>query len=124
MIGLAGTGDLVATALAPQCRNRRAGELLAQGVPADGDPRAHRPGRASRSISCRCSPRALGRARSSRRRVTRALCRLIDGELPLDDWVALVRATVPPPARFRPPTWWERLPARGAGTPRGASGSS
>ena len=34
MIGLAGTGDLVATALAPQSRNRRAGELLAEGVPA------------------------------------------------------------------------------------------
>ena len=34
MIGLAGTGDLVATALAPQSRNRRAGELLAAGVPA------------------------------------------------------------------------------------------
>ena len=34
MIGLAGTGDLVGTALAPQSRNRRAGELLAQGVPA------------------------------------------------------------------------------------------
>ena len=34
MIGLAGTGDLVATALAPQSRNRRAGELLAQGVSA------------------------------------------------------------------------------------------
>src|SRR4051794_7311496 len=34
LIGLAGTGDLVATALAPQSRNRRAGELLAAGVPA------------------------------------------------------------------------------------------
>src|SRR5688500_20395055 len=34
MIGLAGTGDLVATALAPQSRNRRAGEPLAGGVPA------------------------------------------------------------------------------------------
>ena len=32
-IGLAGAGDLVATALAPMSRNRRAGELLAQGVP-------------------------------------------------------------------------------------------
>jgi glycerol-3-phosphate dehydrogenase (NAD(P)+) len=32
--GLAGIGDLVATALAPHSRNRRAGELLAQGVPA------------------------------------------------------------------------------------------
>src|SRR5947209_7008122 len=34
MIGLAGTGDLVATALAPESRNRRAGELLAAGVSA------------------------------------------------------------------------------------------
>ncbi|HVL31439.1 MAG TPA: NAD(P)H-dependent glycerol-3-phosphate dehydrogenase, partial [Solirubrobacteraceae bacterium] len=34
MLGLAGTGDLVATVLAPQSRNRRAGELLAAGVPA------------------------------------------------------------------------------------------
>jgi glycerol-3-phosphate dehydrogenase (NAD(P)+) len=32
--------------------------------------------------------------------VTDALCRLIEGDLPLDDWVALVRTTVPPPARF------------------------
>jgi len=30
--GLAGTGDLVATVLAPHSRNRRAGELLAQGA--------------------------------------------------------------------------------------------
>src|SRR5256885_12631482 len=33
--GLAGTGDLVATVLAEGPRNRRAGELLAQGMPAD-----------------------------------------------------------------------------------------
>src|SRR4051794_30043760 len=38
MIGLAGTGDLVGTALAPQSRNRRAGELLGQGVPASEIP--------------------------------------------------------------------------------------
>ena len=34
-VGRAGTGDLVATALAPTSRNRSAGELLAEGVPAD-----------------------------------------------------------------------------------------
>jgi len=34
LIGLAGVGDLLATALARESRNRRAGELLAQGVPA------------------------------------------------------------------------------------------
>ena len=33
--------------------------------------------------------------------VTAALARLIAGELPLEDWVALVRATTPPPARWR-----------------------
>src|SRR3954454_9195333 len=33
--GLAGVGDLMATALAPHSRNRRAGELLAAGVPAN-----------------------------------------------------------------------------------------
>jgi 1-acyl-sn-glycerol-3-phosphate acyltransferase len=32
--GLAGVGDLMATALAPHSRNRRAGELLGEGVPA------------------------------------------------------------------------------------------
>jgi glycerol-3-phosphate dehydrogenase (NAD(P)+) len=34
--GLAGTGDLVATVLADESPSRRAGELLAQGAPADG----------------------------------------------------------------------------------------
>ncbi len=33
-VGRSGTGDLVATALAPASRNRSAGELLAAGVPA------------------------------------------------------------------------------------------
>jgi glycerol-3-phosphate dehydrogenase (NAD(P)+) len=33
--GLAGVGDLTATVLAPGSRNRRAGELLGSGVPAD-----------------------------------------------------------------------------------------
>ena len=47
--------------------------------------------------------------------VTSALARLIEGALPLDDWVALVRAEQPPPARFRrPSTWWVAL-ARGSG---------
>src|SRR4029450_3355935 len=36
--GLAGVGDLTATVLAPGSRNRRAGELLGNGVPADQIP--------------------------------------------------------------------------------------
>ncbi|HEX3691995.1 MAG TPA: glycerol-3-phosphate dehydrogenase, partial [Solirubrobacteraceae bacterium] len=44
--------------------------------------------------------------------VTGALGRLISGELPLDRWVALVRTTVPPPARWRrrpQPGLWRRF---------------
>jgi glycerol-3-phosphate dehydrogenase (NAD(P)+) len=98
LIGLAGTGDLVATALAPLSRNRRAGELLAEGVPAADIP--ERIGQAVEALeSVPLLARALGRA-AVEAPVTDALCRLIEGDLPLDDWVALVRTTVPPPARF------------------------
>ena len=49
--------------------------------------------------------------------VTTGLARLIAGELPLDDWVELVRTTVPLPARRRvgvrvQPGFWKRLWAR------------
>jgi glycerol-3-phosphate dehydrogenase (NAD(P)+) len=109
MIGLAGAGDLVATALARESRNRRAGELLAAGVPAA---EIHaRLGQAVEALeSVPLLARALERAGVGAP-VTGALGRLISGELPLDDWVALVRATVPPPAlwRRRPqPGFWRR----------------
>jgi glycerol-3-phosphate dehydrogenase (NAD(P)+) len=97
MIGLAGTGDLVGTALAPQSRNRRAGELLGQGVPA-----AEIPARIGQAVEALdmvpLLATALRRAHVEAP-VTTALSRLISGELPLDEWVARVRATVPPPAR-------------------------
>jgi len=99
LIGLAGAGDLVATALARESRNRRAGELLAAGVSAaEIGPRI---GQAVESLE---SVPLLAHALESagvQAPVTGALGRLISGELPLDDWVALVRATVPPPARWR-----------------------
>ncbi len=125
MIGLAGTGDLVATALAPESRNRRAGELLAAGVPA-----AEIPARIGQAVEAlesvpllaralerpggwaEAEPPVDERASSERAPVTSALGRLIAGELPLQEWVALVRATVPPPAlwRRRPqPGFWRRL---------------
>ncbi len=117
MIGLAGAGDLLATALARESRNRRAGELLAAGVPATEIPA--RIGQAVEALeSVPLLARALERAGFGAP-VTGALGRLISGELPLDDWVALVRATVPPPARWRrrpqPGFWrrvWRRLAAR------------
>jgi len=100
MIGLAGAGDLLATALARESRNRRAGELLAAGTPP-----AEIPARVGQAVEALESvpllARALGRA-GIHAPVTEALARLISGELPLEEWVALVRATVPPPARWRP----------------------
>jgi glycerol-3-phosphate dehydrogenase (NAD(P)+) len=111
MIGLAGAGDLVATALARDSRNRRAGELLAAGVPAAEIPT--RIGQAVEALeSVPLLARVLERAGEPGEQapITSALGRLISGELPLDDWVALVRATVPPPARWRRPQpgFWRR----------------
>lgn len=109
-VGRAGTGDLVATALAPTSRNRSAGELLAEGVPA-----AEIPGRVGQAVEALETVPVLARAierAGVEAPVTSALARLIEGTLPVDDWVALVRAKQPPPARFgRPSTWWTRLRA-------------
>jgi glycerol-3-phosphate dehydrogenase (NAD(P)+) len=110
MIGLAGTGDLVATALAAQSRNRRAGELLAEGVPASEIPA--RIGQAVEALeSVPLLARALARGGVDAP-VTSALAKLISGELKLDEWVAQVRATAPKPARWRRRGFWRRLWAR------------
>jgi glycerol-3-phosphate dehydrogenase (NAD(P)+) len=115
LIGLAGTGDLVATALAPGSRNRRAGELLAQGVPA-----AEIPGRIGQAVESLESVPLLARGLAGAgvdAPVTGGLARLIGGDLPLAEWLALVRTTVPPPARWRPPRpapgFWRRQWQRG-----------
>jgi glycerol-3-phosphate dehydrogenase (NAD(P)+) len=119
MIGLAGAGDLLATALARESRNRRAGELLAAGVPA-----AEIPTRIGQAVEALESVPLLALALEAAEvsaPVTGALARLISGELPLDDWVALVRATVPPPAlwRRRPkPGFWRRAWQRFTGAQR------
>jgi glycerol-3-phosphate dehydrogenase (NAD(P)+) len=108
LIGRAGTGDLVATALARSSRNRSAGELLAQGVPA-----AEIPERLGQAVEALETVSLLGRAierAGLEAPVTSALARLIEGSLPLSEWVELVRAKQPPPASFRRPrTWWTRL---------------
>ncbi len=109
-VGRAGTGDLVATALAPTSRNRSAGELLAEGVPAE-----EIPGRVGQAVEALETVRLLAYAIERERLeapVVSALARLIEGSMPLDEWIALVRAMQPPPARFsRPSTWWARLRA-------------
>lgn len=112
-VGRSGTGDLVATALAPASRNRSAGELLASGTPAADIP--DQVGQAVEALdTVRLLALAIERA-GLEAPVTSALARLIDGALPLDEWVGLVRAKQPAPARFgRPRTWWARLRERWA----------
>src|SRR3954447_11778679 len=115
-VGRAGIGDLMATALAPSSRNRAAGELLAQGVPA-----AEVPGKLGQVSEALETVSLLARACASAQvdaPVISALSKLIDGRLPLDDWVALVRTSQPEPARFnggfwrRIAAWVRRLRAR------------
>jgi glycerol-3-phosphate dehydrogenase (NAD(P)+) len=122
-IGLAGAGDLVATALAPMSRNRRAGELLAQGMaPAEIQARVSQAVEALQSVPLLAH--SIERAGFSAP-VTGGLSRLIDGELPLAAWVALVRATVPPRARWqRSRGFWQRLRERLTRRSRGAPRAS
>jgi glycerol-3-phosphate dehydrogenase (NAD(P)+) len=108
-VGRAGTGDLVATALASESRNRTAGELLASGVPA-----ADIPARLGQACEALETVPLLARAADGaglRAPVLSALARLIDGSLPLDEWVALVRARQPEgprrPGRLR--VAWARI---------------
>lgn len=111
-LGRAGTGDLVATALAPTSRNRSAGELLAQGVPASEI--SGRLGQAVEALeTVPLLARAIERAGISAP-ITSALARLIEGRLPLDEWVALVRVSQPeaPRRRGRARSWWRRVRAR------------
>ena len=91
-------------------RNRSAGELLSEGVPAAEIP--ERLGQAVEALeTVPLLAHAIERA-GLEAPVTSALARLIEGTLPLDDWVELVRAMQPPAARFgRPSTWWARLRA-------------
>jgi glycerol-3-phosphate dehydrogenase (NAD(P)+) len=111
MIGLAGTGDLVATALAPESRNRRAGELLARGIPT-----AEIPAHVGQAIEALETVPLLAKALAAagiEAPVTGALARLVEGRLPLAEWVAVVRTTIPPAARRRPaPSSWQRFVSR------------
>src|SRR5919202_2689865 len=129
-VGRAGIGDLVATALAPSSRNRSAGELLGQGVPAKEIP--DRVGQAIEALeTVPLLAHAIERA-GLEAPITSALAQLIDGSLPLEWWVERVRVSQPAAAGrpSRNATWWWRLRSRlrrrrgvapRAGLPRGGS---
>ena len=115
-VGRAGIGDLMATALAPSSRNRAAGELLAQGVPAAEIP--EKLGQVSEALETVSLLARACEAAQVDAPVISALSSLIDGTTPLEDWVALVRTKQPEPARFegglwrRVAAWFRRLRAR------------
>jgi glycerol-3-phosphate dehydrogenase (NAD(P)+) len=87
--GLAGVGDLMATVLAPESRNRRAGELLGAGVSAEQIP--SRIGQASEALD---SVPLLARAVAAAgipAPALEGLAQLIAGEIDVDEWVAGLR---------------------------------
>jgi glycerol-3-phosphate dehydrogenase (NAD(P)+) len=87
--GLAGVGDLTATVLAPGSRNRRAGELLGAGVPADQIP--GRIGQASEALD---SVPLLAEAVTElgiEAPDLQGLAELVAGEIDVGEWVAGLR---------------------------------
>jgi 1-acyl-sn-glycerol-3-phosphate acyltransferase len=87
--GLAGVGDLTATVLAPNSRNRRAGELLGKGVPAEQIPGRIR--QASEGLdSVPLVAETLTRAGVAAPRLN-GLASLIEGEIEPAEWIAGLR---------------------------------
>jgi glycerol-3-phosphate dehydrogenase len=95
--GLAGAGDLVATVLASESRNRRAGELLSQGV-AGGD---IEPALGQTAEAVHCIPLLADRVRAAGvdAPVLRGLANVIEGKVTPERWTASL--TAPRPAAKR-----------------------
>jgi glycerol-3-phosphate dehydrogenase (NAD(P)+) len=88
--GLAGVGDLMATALAPHSRNRRAGELLAGGVPAHEI--AGRLGATAEAVDTVPLLVELCDRLRVDAPATAALAGLVEGRIPPSRWIEKVRA--------------------------------
>jgi len=88
--GLAGAGDLVATVLAQGSRNRRAGELLAGGLPAGRI--GGELGQEAEALHTVGLLAAASREAGVRAPALEGLARLVDGELEPERWVAALTA--------------------------------
>src|SRR4051794_1147173 len=88
-IGLAGVGDLMATVLAPKSRNRRAGELLGNGVPAEKI--RGRIGQASEALDSVPLIAETVAAAGIEAPSLQGLAALIEGEIDAGEWVAGLR---------------------------------
>jgi 1-acyl-sn-glycerol-3-phosphate acyltransferase len=87
--GLAGVGDLTATVIAPSGRNRRAGELLGQGTPAEEIP--GQIGQASEGLDAVPLLAAAASAAGGSAEALTGLAALIRGEIDAEAWVAGLR---------------------------------
>ena len=87
--GLAGVGDLTATVLAPNSRNRRAGQLLGEGVPAEQIPEMI--GQASEALDSVPLIAETINAAGVGADGLEGLAALIEGELGAEAWVAGLR---------------------------------
>jgi glycerol-3-phosphate dehydrogenase (NAD(P)+) len=87
--GLAGIGDLTATVLAPGSRNRRAGELLGTGVPADQIP--GRIGQASEALDSVPLLAEAVRESGIDAPDLEGLAALVAGDIDAGEWVAGLR---------------------------------
>jgi glycerol-3-phosphate dehydrogenase (NAD(P)+) len=87
--GLAGVGDLTATVLAPGSRNRRAGELLGQGVPGEQIPAII--GQTSEGLDSVPQLAATITAAGIEAEGLNGLAALIGGTIGPDEWVAGLR---------------------------------
>jgi 1-acyl-sn-glycerol-3-phosphate acyltransferase len=97
--GLAGAGDLVATVVAAGSRNRRAGELLAQGVPAADIGRAL--GQAAEAVDSVPLLATVARDAHLETPALDGLAALVEGRIEPERWAAAVTAP-PRPKRSRP----------------------
>jgi glycerol-3-phosphate dehydrogenase (NAD(P)+) len=88
--GLAGVGDLLATALAPHSRNRRAGELLAGGMPAPAVGAAL--GGTAEGVESVPLLAAACAREGVEAPATEALAALVEGRIPPERWIEGVRA--------------------------------
>ncbi len=95
--GLAGAGDLVATVLADGSRNRRAGELLAQGMPAEDIDSAL--GQTAEAVACVPLLAERVQAAGVDAPTLKGLAGVIEGEVEAADWTESLTAPRPTPKR-------------------------
>jgi 1-acyl-sn-glycerol-3-phosphate acyltransferase len=95
--GLAGAGDLVATVVAPRSRNRRAGELISQGVPSEQI--GHLVGHVVEAVDT--VPLLTSVARDTRVETPTldGLAALVEGRIDPESWTATVTEPVKPRRR-------------------------